>query len=628
MMGGMGGGNWTRSSRAGDIDEDGTKLYDGRVVFRLAAYLGPYKQMVMASLLGVILYTLVTIAIPLLIAIGIGQARDLDSSALNVVGIFFAAVLVVHFVANYSHQVFLAIVSQKVIYNLRNDLFRHLQKLPMSFHNRNKVGSVMSRAQNDVYQLQEFLDIMVVSVADLLSLVGIVTIMLVISWELTLISLASFPILALIVYVWQKHARPTFLRVRIAISQVNGSLAENLTGVRVVQSMNRQETNMEQFDDLNSFHLRTNLKAAKLSASLMPTVEIFMSFGLAGAIVVGGSMVTNSNIEAGFLVAFTLWIQRFFDPIRSMTQQFTQLQRAMASGARIFDLLDVESDLYDSDNASELPTIEGAIHYDHVSFEYTEGKPVISDVSLDIRPGQTVALVGKTGAGKTTMVALLSRFFDVSDGSLTIDGHDLREVTRASLASQMGIVLQEPFQFSGSIVENIRYNHAIATQEDIERAAKAVGIHDHIVSLPEGYETEMEERGGNMSLGQRQLISFARALVAEPRIIILDEATANVDTQTEQLIQDAIGSLLKGRTAVVIAHRLSTIRNADNIVVMEKGRVVEMGNHDELIALDGLYAKQQKLHQTLASSGVERQDAPENEFDDEIPADSPSPATA
>ena len=363
--------------------------------------------------------------------------------------------------------------------------------------------------------------------------------------------------------------------------------------------MNRQETNMEQFDELNSYHLRTNLHAAKLSASLMPTVEIFMAFGLAGAIVVGGSMVTNSTIEAGFLVAFTLWIQRFFDPIRSMTQQFTQLQRAMASGARIFDLLDVEPDLFDSDNASELPTIKGAVRYNHVSFEYTEGKPVINDVELSIEPGQTVALVGKTGAGKTTMVALLSRFFDVSDGSLTIDDHDVREVTRDSLAKQMGIVLQEPFQFSGSIVGNIRYNHAKATQKDIEIAAKAVGIHDHIMSLPEGYKTEMEERGGNMSLGQRQLISFARALVADPRIIILDEATANVDTQTEQLIQSAIGTLL-----------------------------VEMGDHDQLIGLGGLYAKQYELHQALAVSGVQREDAPENEFDDELPEDAQSPATA
>ena len=621
MGGGMGGGgNYLRSSQKGDIDEDGTKLYDSRVVFRLGAYLGPYKSMVALSLSGVIVYTLATIAIPLLILLAIDRyIDDGDASGLNLVGILFAAVLVIHFISNYSHQALLARVSQSVIYNLRNDLFVHLQRLPMSFHNKHKVGSVMSRAQNDVYQLQEFLDILVVSVADLLSLAGIATIMMVINWKLALVSLASMPVLVVVVYSWQRYARPAFLRVRIAISQVNGSLAENLSGVRVVQSMNRQDVNMEDFDKLNGHHLRTNLRAARLSASLMPTVEIFMSFGLAGAIVVGGMMVADSTIEAGVLVAFTLWIQRFFDPIRSMTQQFTQLQRAMASGARIFDLLDVEPDLQDADEAIELPFIEGAIRYNGVSFAYDEGKPVLRDINLDIKAGQTVALVGRTGAGKTTMAALLSRFFDVTEGSLTIDGHDLRGVTRESLAHQMGIVLQEPFQFSGTIKENIRYNHDEATDDSIVEAAKAVGIHDYIAGLPDGYDTMLEERGGNMSLGQRQLISFARALVANPRIIILDEATANVDTQTEQMIQSAIGTLLKGRTAVVIAHRLSTIRNADNIIVMHNGQIAEMGTHEELVPLGGMYARQYELHQALAASGVQREDAPANEFDDEVP---------
>jgi ABC-type multidrug transport system fused ATPase/permease subunit len=381
--------------------------------------------------------------------------------------------------------------------------------------------------------------------------------------------------------------------------------------------MNRQEKNLVNFDELNSNHLNTNLTAARLSATLMPTVEVFMSFGLAGAIVIGGMQVIDGSTGPGTVIAFTLWIQRFFDPIRTMTQQFTQLQRAMASGSRIFDLLDIEPDLTDFPDAIDMPPIKGAIRYDNVSFAYNAGKPVLEKINLSVGEGETVAIVGRTGAGKTTMAALLSRFFDVSEGSLAIDGHDLRGVTRNSLATQMGIVLQEPFQFSSTIRENIQYNHPDATEGDIVRAAKAVGIHNHIASLPEGYETMMEERGGNMSLGQRQLISFARALVANPRIIILDEATANVDTQTEQLIQEAIGTLLTGRTAVVIAHRLSTIRNADNIVVMEKGQIAEMGTHDELIALGGMYAKQYELHQVLALSNVHREDAPANEFDDD-----------
>ncbi|MYF64662.1 MAG: ATP-binding cassette domain-containing protein, partial [Chloroflexi bacterium] len=264
------------------------------------------------------------------------------------------------------------------------------------------------------------------------------------------------------------------------------------------------------------------------------------------------------------------------------------------------------------------------IRYENVSFEYEPGKLVLTGVNLDVQPGETIAFVGRTGAGKTTMAALVSRFYDVVDGRITIDGHDVRDVTRESLAKQMGIVLQEPFQFSGTILENIRYNHPEADDEKVYEAAKAVGLHDHIVSLREGYETMMEERGGNMSLGQRQLVSFARALVADPRIIVLDEATASVDTQTEQLIQQAIGKMLHGRTAIVIAHRLSTIRNADKIVVMEKGRIVELGNHDELVALGGLYAQQHELHARLAASGAKRDYAPTNEFDDEVPGLAPA----
>ena len=601
MMNSGGGGNWLMRGRSGDLDEDGTRLYDQRVVGRLLRYAAPYKGAVLLSLLAVLVYTAATVAIPAIIAVGIDRyVSNGDLSGLNTLAMLFALVLAAHYAANYVHQALLARVSQRVIYDLRNELFAHLQRLPMSFHNRHKVGSVMSRAQNDVYQVQEFLDIVVLSIADLLSLTGIIVIMLVTNWRLSALSFAALPVLIAIIYLWQKRARPAFLRVRVAISRVNASLAENLDGVRVVQSMNRQEKNLEAFDGLNRGHLDTNLRAQRLSSSLMPVVEMFMSFGLAATIVFGGRLVLGGLLGSGQLVQFTLYIQRFFDPIRSLTMQFTQLQRAMASGARIFDLLDTQPDLVDAPDAREAPLISGAVRYENVSFEYEPGKPVLRNVSLDIEPGMTVALVGRTGAGKTTMAALVSRFYDVPEGRVTVDGRDVRSLTRTSLARQMGIVLQEPFQFSGTVEENIRYNHPEASGEQVREAAKAVGLHDHVTSLPDGYATMMEERGGNMSLGQRQLVSFARALVANPRIIVLDEATASVDTHTERLIQQAIGEMLRGRTAIVIAHRLSTIRNADKIVVMEEGRIAEMGNHDDLIALGGLYAEQHELHARLA----------------------------
>ena len=372
---------------------------------------------------------------------------------------------------------------------------------------------------------------------------------------------------------------------------MNTGLQENITGVRVVQSLNRQGVNIRRFGDANHEHLDANLRAGQFSAALFPSVEILSAVGLALVVFFGGSMVLGQELEVGALVAFALYIQRFFEPVRNLTMEYGQLQRAMASGARIFELLDVEPEVVDSPSPVHLDAIRGDVRYEGVGFRYGSDPAVLEDVDLDVEAGQTVALVGPTGAGKTTIVSLLMRFYDVTEGRISVDGHDLRDVSMDSLTKHMSVVPQEPFLFSGTIRENIRYNRTEATDEDVERAARAVGAHSFISRLPDGYETSLAERGGNLSIGQRQLLSFARALAADPGILILDEATANIDTYTEMLIQQALGELLRDRTALVIAHRLSTIRNADQIIVLDEGRVVERGDHASLMAVGGLYAR-------------------------------------
>ena len=370
------------------------------------------------------------------------------------------------------------------------------------------------------------------------------------------------------------------------MADVNARLQENLTAVRVVQSLGREEANIRSFDEANRASERANIEATKFGAALMPSVEALNAIGLALVVALGGTLALGGSLEVGVLVAFTLYITRFFEPVERLTNQYNVLQRA-----RIFEIMDIRPLLRDRLGAPALPPVKGAIRLESVDFHYFEDTPVLRGVDLRIEPGETVALVGPTGAGKTTLVSLLMRFYDVKGGRITIDGHDLRDVTLDSLSRQMGVVLQEPHLFAGTVSENIRYCHTDALDEAMFRAAGAVGIHDFIMGLEKGYETTVEEGGSNLSVGQRQLISFARALVADPRILILDEATANIDTESEVLVQRALKELLRDRTAVVIAHRLSTIRDADRIVALEDGWVVEQGTHAKLAANAGLYAR-------------------------------------
>ncbi|MFH1141378.1 MAG: ABC transporter ATP-binding protein [Chloroflexota bacterium] len=578
-------------------DEELGRIYNHHVVRRLLPYLRPRLGLLMVATAAMLVYTATMVFIPRLIGGAIDTyviGKDLDG--LGRATLFLAGILLINYVVNYTHMRLLAKISEEVLYKLRTDMFDHLQRLSVPFFDRNEVGRIMSRVQNDVDQLEEFLPMVILTLGDLLSLVGIVMMMASMNLKLAAVTLVIIPILLIIMAVWQRTAKPAFVRVRNAISAVNSRLQQNISGVRVVQSLNREEINLRQFAQVNEAHLNANLGAIRLSAFLMPTVDMVTALALGLVVVVGGTMALHGELMPGALIGFALYIQRFFDPIRNLTMQYTQFQRAMTAGVRIFQLLDVKPEVVNRPNAPDIPTIQGEVQYDHVSFHYLSGVPVIQDVSLHIRPGQTVALVGPTGAGKTTMVSLLARFYDVGSGCIAVDGHDVREVARDSLARQMSMVLQEPFLFSVSVADNIKYRHTEAPMEKVVAAARAVGAHDFIMRLDHGYDTVLQERGVNLSVGQRQLVSFARAVLADPRILILDEATANIDTFTEVLIQRALRELLKDRTAVVIAHRLSTIQNADMIVVMDKGRIIDAGTHDELLQRCALYARLYNLN--------------------------------
>lgn len=601
MMGGGGGGGMFHgppgSGRGiGDriLDEDAFgKAYDHHVVTRFLPYILPHKLLVTVATLSMLAFTGSLVAGPWIIKLGIDgfiETRDLTGLSL-VVGLFLLNAAVT-FAAGYAQEVTIGMLGQRVLFRLRGDMFRHLQKMSLRFYDKTEVGRIMSRVQGDVYQLQEFAAVAVSTLGEILSLVGIVAALLLLSPKLGLISMTVLPVLVVAMIVWQPFAIKAFLRVRRAMSIVNGALNENITGVRVVQAMNRQDRNLELFDEKNRENYKSGLVASRLTAAVMPPVSFLSSLSIAMAIFFGARMVTSEALEVGTMVAFVMYIQRFFIPVQMLTMQYTQLQRSMASGVRIFQLLDTEPDLIDLQEARDLPRLKGQVDFRNVSYSYEPGQDVLKNVNLHVEPGETVAIVGPTGAGKTTLVSLMSRFYDVERGrgAILVDGQDIRDVTRRSLAGQMSMVLQEPFLFSTTVRENIKYKHEDATDDQMIAAAKAVGAHDFIMRLEDGYDTPLQERGVNLSVGQRQLVSFARAIVADPRILILDEATANIDSYTEMLIQRALDTLLQGRTAIVIAHRLSTIRGADKIVVLDMGEVVEVGTHDQLMDRDGLYS--------------------------------------
>ncbi|MFQ5926027.1 MAG: ABC transporter ATP-binding protein, partial [Terriglobia bacterium] len=597
------------------------KAYDGRLMKRLLGYLRPYRRTVALAVVLIILYSAFQVAVPLFFKVAVDRyfagttpvdtllagkfltltrylpSPDQPLAGLNVLALLLLGVLAAAFLVQYGQVFIMQMTGQKVMYDLRMQTFAHLQRLPIAFYDRNPVGRLVTRVTTDVDVLNEMFTSGVVAIfGDFFTLLGIVTVMLYINWKLALLTFAVLPLIFLVTILFRKRVRDCYRRIRVAVARINAFLNEHLTGMSVVQLFNRERRATKQFDTVNRQHLLAFKDAILAHAWFYPAVEILSALAIALIIWFGGLQVLASlargsaaGATAGTVVAFVLYAQRFFRPIMDLSEKYNILQAAMASSERIFKLLDEPVTITSPPRAHHLPTVRGQIEFRNLWFAYQDEEWVLEDINVAVEPGQMLAIVGHTGAGKTTLTNLLLRFYDVARGQILLDGIDLRQLDLRDLRRNFGIVLQDPFLFSGTLASNVRLGSNHLGDETVERALAYVNLDRFVASLPDGLNHEVRERGATLSVGQKQLISFARALAHDPSILILDEATSSVDTKTEFQIREALEKLVVGRTSIVIAHRLSTVQRADQILVMHKGHLREQGTHQDLLGQRGIY---------------------------------------
>ncbi|OBR64759.1 multidrug ABC transporter ATP-binding protein [Paenibacillus oryzae] len=570
------------------------KPFNWAQIRRLYFYMRPYRRQLMPVLLMMVVGTLTRLGTPLLMLQAIdgilGEKGSQNVYHLVGIGAAMLALYILQWISNTYRIKYTNIIGQQVIYDLRAHLFQHIQKLSFRFYDKRPAGSILVRVTNDVNALQDLFTNGVVNLLmDCIQLAGIVIILLALNIKLGLAVMITVPLMFIVSTSLRKRIRFAWQDVRMKQSRINSHLNESIQGMKVTQAFVQEKDNMGFFDHMNTINLKSWNKASALNQTFGPVIEITAAIGTCILFWYGAMLIQAEVITIGLLIAFANYIGNFWEPINRLGQMYSQLLIAMASSERIFEFIDEETTVREGDKAQLLPPIKGDVTFDNIVFEYEKGRQALKGISIDVKAGQSIALVGHTGSGKSTIINLLCRFYDPVQGRVLIDGIDIRDVNIESLRSQIGIVLQDTFIFAGSIRDNIRYGRLDATDDEIEEAAKAVHAHDFIMGLPDGYDTQVEERGNVLSMGQRQLLSFARALLADPRILILDEATASIDTETELKIQEALKTLLAGRTSFMIAHRLSTIRHADDIIVLDHGVIVEQGNHEQLVAKRGVY---------------------------------------